>query len=197
MYYPLLIALIVLIYLLIPTYERPRVIPNVLTEEERKYIMEKALPELKTSTVASERIVDKKNRVSETAWLDNNDPVIRGVIERCMKYVDRPIQNCENLQVLRYKEDGFYKFHHDSLGGPNPRMYTFIMALNDEYEGGETRFPNIDKSYRLKAGDVLLFDCLNNYECKDYRAIHGGLPVKGGRKWICNLWVHKYEYKPS
>jgi prolyl 4-hydroxylase len=75
-------------------------------------------------------------------------------------------------------------------------MYTFIVCLNDDFEGGETKFPNINKSYRLRAGDVLLFDCLNNYEFKDFRAIHGGLPVTSGEKWICNLWVHKYEYTP-
>jgi prolyl 4-hydroxylase len=169
---------------------------NVVSAKERKYIMDMARPKLKPSTVATEKVLDTKNRVSETAWLDNNDPVISEVIARCMKHVDRPVRNCESLQVLRYKEGGFYKFHQDSLGGKNQRMYTFIVALNDDFEGGETRFPNIDTSYKLNAGDVLLFDCLNNYEYKDYRALHGGLPVTGGEKWICNLWVHKREYKP-
>lgn len=196
MYYPLLIAILIFLYLLIPTYERPRILRNLITEEERQYIIDKARPQLKPSTVAANRVLDKKNRVSETAWLDNTDPVIHDVVSRCMKHVDRPVRNCENLQVLRYKENGFYKFHQDSLGGKNQRMYTFIMALNDDYDGGETRFPNIGKSYKLNAGDVLLFDCLNNYECKDYRAVHGGMPVDRGEKWICNLWVHKYEYVP-
>jgi len=192
----LIIALLLFVYLLVPTYERPRVLPGLVSEDERKYIMEKARPDLRPSTVAQDRVLDTKNRVSETAWLDNNDPVISEVVARCMKHVDRPVRNCENLQVLRYGEGGFYNFHHDSLGGKNQRMYTFIVCLNDDFEGGETKFPNINKSYRLRAGDVLLFDCLNNYEFKDFRAIHGGLPVTSGEKWICNLWVHKYEYTP-
>jgi len=192
----LIIALLLFVYLLVPTYERPRVLPGLVSEDERKYIMEKARPDLRPSTVAQDRVLDTKNRVSETAWLDNNDPVISEVVSRCMKHVDRPVRNCENLQVLRYGEGGFYNFHHDSLGGNNQRMYTFIVCLNDDFEGGETKFPNINKSYRLRAGDVLLFDCLNNYEFKDFRAIHGGLPVTSGEKWICNLWVHKYEYTP-
>jgi len=50
-------------------------------------------------------------------------------------------------------------------------MYTFIIALNDEYEGGETVFPNIRKQYRLEKA-----------------------PVKSGEKWICNLWVRMYRY---
>ena len=57
---------------------------------------------------------------------------------------DRPLHNCEDLQVLRYKPGGFYKPHQDTFSDDkNKRMYTFIIALNDEYEGGETEFPNI------------------------------------------------------
>ena len=43
-------------------------------------------------------------------------------------------------------------------------MYTFILALNDTYEGGETVFPNLGEEYKLGAGDALFFDTLDNYE---------------------------------
>jgi hypothetical protein len=26
------------------------------------------------------------------------------------------------------------------------------------------------------------------------KALHGGLPVKSGEKWVCNLWVRQYPY---
>ena len=73
-------------------------------------------------------------------------------------------------------------------------MYTFILALNDGYRGGETTFPNLNKSYKLNAGDVLFFDTLDNYNFITSKALHGGQPVKSGEKWVCNLWVHKYPY---
>ena len=76
----------------------------------------------------------------------------------------------------------------------NPRLYTFILALNDEYDGGETSFPNLKSEYRLHAGDALFFDTLDNYELETSKALHGGKPVKSGEKWICNLWVRKYPY---
>ena len=76
----------------------------------------------------------------------------------------------------------------------NPRLYTFILALNDGYDGGETEFQNLDKSFRLKAGDMLFFETLDNYELMTSKALHGGKPVKNGEKWICNLWVHKHPY---
>ena len=76
----------------------------------------------------------------------------------------------------------------------NKRVHTFILALNDEYEGGETSFPNIKEKYKLRAGDALFFDTLDNYGLDTSDALHGGQPVKSGEKWVCNLWVHKHPY---
>lgn len=48
----LLVAFVIFLVVFIPTYEPPRVFRNVLTEEERRHIMEKATPKLRTSTVS-------------------------------------------------------------------------------------------------------------------------------------------------
>jgi prolyl 4-hydroxylase len=189
---PVLIALV--LYLL-PTYREPRVIKNFVTDEERQHIMRRAEGSLKTSEVSKSRVVKEDVRKSETAWLGREDPVVRRVIERCLKLTDRPIVNCEKLQVLRYESGGYYKPHQDAfVDDENMRLYTFILALNDGYDGGETVFPNIKKSYRLNAGDALFFDTLDNYEMMTSKALHGGNPVKSGEKWICNLWVRKYPF---
>jgi len=190
----LLVVIILLIIYLLPHYIHPRVFHDVITREEREYIMKRSHDELQPSVVSTSRVLNENVRVSDTAWISReNDPVIDGIIRKCLKYVDRPIENCESLQVVRYKPGGFYKLHHDVLDQPNKRMYTFIMCLNDDYEGGETVFPNIGKSYRLNPGDILLFDNLDNYEYKTSKALHQGNPVKNGEKWICNLWVRKYK----
>jgi prolyl 4-hydroxylase len=73
-------------------------------------------------------------------------------------------------------------------------MFTFMFALNDGYTGGETVFPNIKREYKLRAGDALFFNTLDNYEMVTSQSLHGGKPVKSGEKWICNLWVHKHPY---
>jgi prolyl 4-hydroxylase len=143
-----------------------------------------------------DRDIDESVRKSETAWLKaSEDPVVDKLIRKCVSMTDRPLHNCEDLQVLKYKPGGFYKPHQDCFeDDKNKRMYTFIIALNDEYEGGETEFPNINKRYRLEKGDVLFFNTLNNYECITKKALHGGAPVKSGEKWVCNLWIRKYRY---
>jgi prolyl 4-hydroxylase len=191
----ILLFLIVLLVYLLPTYPKPVVIENFLSENERIHIKQEAKSKLHVSTVDKDRRVDEQIRKSETAWLSTEDPIIRSVVERCVSRTDRPIENCEQLQVLRYKEDGHYNPHQDVFyQDKNKRLYTFIIALNDEYEGGETAFPNLNEKYKLKAGDALFFHTLDNYGLDISDALHGGQPVKSGEKWVCNLWVHKHPY---
>ena len=191
----ILLFLIVLLVYLLPTYPKPVVIENFLSEKECIHIKQEAKSKLHVSTVDKDRRVDEQIRKSETAWLSTEDPIIRSVVERCVSRTDRPIENCEQLQVLRYTEGGHYNPHQDVFyQDKNKRLYTFIIALNDEYEGGETAFPNLNEKYKLKAGDALFFDTIDNYELMTSKALHGGEPVKNGEKWICNLWVRKYPY---
>jgi len=137
----LLLAILFLVWYLIPTYTKPRVIPNFLSEEEINHIKKEAESKLHTSTIAANGIgiVDKTMRDSETAWLDLEDPIVNRVTEKCAGLTDRPLKNCEKLQVLRYGSGGFYDPHQDTFSDTkgNKRMYTIILALNDDYEGGE------------------------------------------------------------
>lgn len=191
----LLVFIIILVFYLLPKYPTPRVFEKFISDDECDYIIQKAKKNMETSTVTTEKKVDESIRKSETAWLKNDDPTVLSIMERCLKHTDRPLVNCERLQVLRYQPGGFYKPHQDAFENEkNMRIYTFILALNDDYEGGETVFPNLGKEYKLKKGDALFFDTLDNYELITSKALHGGKPVKSGEKWICNLWVRKYPY---
>jgi len=189
----ILLVIIFAVYLLIPRYTPPIVFNDFVSSEERRYIMEKAKDKLQPSTVSMNRVVKSNVRQSETAWLSLDDPVIRKIVNRCLAMTDRSIDNCENLQVVRYEEGGFYRPHQDAMADQdNKRMYTFIIALNDEYDGGATLFPNLGTAYKLTAGDVLFFHTLDNYGFMTSKALHGGMSVGNGEKWICNLWVNKY-----
>jgi prolyl 4-hydroxylase len=193
---PFLLALMLIVLYLMPRYKKPQVISNFITDDERKYIMKKAETKFGVSTFAKDKKIDKTIRDSETAWLNTSDPIIKNVMEKCVSLTGKPLANCEDLQVLRYKPGGHYIPHQDTFDDmeKNTRMYTVILALNDDYEEGETEFPNLKKKYKLKAGDALFFHTLDNYGLMTSKALHGGRPVKSGEKWICNIWVHKYPY---
>jgi len=191
----LLVSLIILFLYILPRYKKPKVIKGFITDEERSYIIRSAEGKLEESRVTQGKIVDVTVRKSKTAWLSKDDPIVNGVIQRCIKYTDRPISNCEKLQVLKYENDGHYKPHQDCfVDDTNKRLYTFILALNDDYEGGETYFPILGEKYKLHAGDALFFNTLDTYENITSKALHGGLPVKSGEKWVCNLWIRKDSY---
>lgn len=191
----LILFLIVLVSCVLPVYKSPRVLKDFISPEERQHIIKEASGKLSDSLVDMNGRIDKDVRQSQTAWLQKTDPVVRAVMERCVGHVNKTIDHCEQLQVLRYGEGGHYKPHQDVfIGEKNSRLYTFILALTDDYEGGETEFPNINKSFKLKAGDALFFNTLDNYGLDTSRALHGGKPVKSGEKWICNLWIRKDHY---
>ena len=194
--YALLLSVILFVILVIPRYRTPVIYESAVTPDECTYIMDQARDKLKPSTVALSSVKDAKVRQSDTAWLTAYDAVINDVCRRLLRTCDRPFENCEQLQVVRYKPGGFYLPHHDAFQETkNRRMYTFIIGLNDGYEGGETSFPNLDRKYKLKQGDVLMFDTLDNYGMIPAGALHAGLPLDRGEKWIANLWVHTYPYK--
>lgn len=191
----ILLALIILIIYLIPRYIEPVVIKDIISKDERDYIINQAKDKLQPSEISTEKEVDSSVRKSETAWLDLDDPVISRIVDRCLKFTDRPKENCENLQVVKYRPNGYYKPHYDSINDKNPRLYTFLIALNDDYEKGETEFPNLRRKYKMKECNGLFFHNLDNYELSCSKSLHGGKPVESGEKWICNLWVRKYPYE--
>ena len=193
------VSIIFLILRFLPKYREPIIVPNVLSEKECEHIKEISKKELSASTVSMERELDNSVRKSKTAWIHKGtDPVVDTIIERCIKMTDKKVENCESLQVLKYEPGGFYKPHQDAFDNQkNKRVYTFIIALNDDYEGGETEFPNLNKTYKLQKGDVLFFHTLNNYNNMTKKALHGGNPVKSGEKWISNLWIHENKYIPG
>jgi hypothetical protein len=193
----LLISFILICFFLRPRYQEPRVIRNVFTGKMCDRIIDLASGKLKPSTISLGKDVDSSQRKSETAWLNpQNSASVDKMMEKCVSLTDRQFSNAEFLQVLKYKPGGFYNLHQDAFKNEkNPRLYTCIVALNDDYEGGETSFPKLGKDFKLNKGDVLLFNTLDDWGCTTEKAIHGGKPVLSGEKWICNLWIHKYPYE--
>ena len=83
---------------------------------------------------------------------------------------------------------GFIPIHHDY--GPSAiRTHSILLYLNENYEGGETEFPNLNKQFKLNTGDILYFHNYDSHGNPTKLALHQGNVVKSGEKWICNLWV--------
>lgn len=69
------------------------------------------------------------------------------------------------------------------------RVATFLLYLNEDYEGGETEFPRLPLRFRGATGDALLFANVEPSGAPDFRTIHAGLPPTRGEKWLLSQWV--------
>ena len=68
-------------------------------------------------------------------------------------------------------------------------MLTFLVYLDEGYEGGETAFPALGITVRGRIGDGLLFRNASAEGAPDPRAIHAGLPVTRGVKHLASRWI--------
>ena len=102
----------------------------------------------------------------------------------------------EPLNILRYQPGQQYRPHHDAHGAiPGMlREWTALIWLNDDYEGGETDFPDVGVRVKGALGDLLLFHNVTADSLPDPRMIHAGLPVTSGVKWMASRWIRGRDY---
>lgn len=187
-------------------------IENFLTPEECDHIISISTAHLEPSLVYSDTsdVHDTSSRKSEQAWLkDEMDPVVASISKKIAEASRIPIENQEDLQVVSYMPGGFFTPHYDACDGAKDycermeghsgsRFLTYLIYLNDDYEGGETSFPKLNITVKPKKGKCVVFQ--STLPPPDGRiileALHGGNPVKLGNKWVCNKWIHNQSYIP-
>ncbi len=103
----------------------------------------------------------------------------------------------EPLHVLRYRPGQQYRPHHDAnafVAVKQRRLATALLYLNEDYEGGETAFP--DLGFRLLAarGSLLIFHNLTPGKQPDPRMMHAGMPVQSGEKWVASRWIRGSDF---
>lgn len=177
-------------------------IPNFLTHEECDNIITESTGQLFPSRVYSESddVLSTSMRQSNQCWLDDSYNCAKLVSDKVTNYTKTNKNKQEQLQVVQYTKGGFFNPHYDACDGNSeyckrmdgsmgPRLYTVLIYLNDDFEGGETVFPKINKIVKPEKGKAVLFKNVdeNGVILKD--SFHGGVPVKEGEKWIANKWV--------
>jgi prolyl 4-hydroxylase len=181
----------------------PSIHPNFITKEDADYILEMAEYNYEESIIVG----DKPDgiRKSQTYWLNKDDPIAKKIITKVCAIDKYNIEQAEDIQVVKYEPNGYYKEHHDSCCDDNDlckkfnkdgnRVLTMVIYLNDEFEGGSTRFPNIDKEYKPEKYSGILFYPMNKNgdKCHD-NSLHAGMPVTSGEKYIANVWLRDKTY---
>ena len=69
------------------------------------------------------------------------------------------------------------------------RRVTFLLYLNEDYDGGETSFPKLGFTHRGRCGEGIYFVNSLPDDAPDLRMQHAGLPTTRGEKWIITQFV--------
>ncbi len=122
--------------------------------------------------------------------------------------VGAPFSHLESPFVLHYAPGQAFEDHYDFVDPETPdyaqeiarngqRMVTFLIYLNDDYEGGHTEFSHLKLRHQGKAGDGFYFvNALPDGE-PDTRTLHAGRPPLTGEKWIFSQFIRNRPVVPG
>lgn len=122
----------------------------------------------------------------------------------------------ESMQILHYRNGEEYQPHHDYFSDAfntrrrdgGQRAATVLMYLSTPEEGGETVFPEAERSVEgpewsecarrglaVKAlrGDAVMFFSLNPDGSEDDASLHGSCATTRGDKWSATKWIRVGE----
>jgi len=187
-------------------YIEPVLYKDIITEEENKHIISLAETRFKPSTTLGG--IERSYRDSQTAWLTRDDTIIKTILERLCKFTHYPIENSEGIQVVKYEKGGYYREHYDTFNENDDitrefyrqgghRVLNILIYLNENFEGGTTRFPRLYLDIRPKKNSGLIFYLLDKQQKNCHpKALHAGMPVTEGEKIIANIWIRERKFTP-
>jgi hypothetical protein len=119
-----------------------------------------------------------------------------------------PLSVMEAFAVLNYRPGEQASDHFDYLdpaipayaeeiGRVGQRIATVLLYLNEDYEGGETAFPELGLQHRGRTGEALAFFSVDAAGGCDPRTLHAGLPPNRGEKWVLSQFVRDRRVAPG
>jgi prolyl 4-hydroxylase len=178
-----------------------RLFERLLSPQECAYLISAAEGRFEPSMVynRARELVRDTIRTSEGAafhWLIE-DPAIHALNRRVAAATRTTYSQGEALQALRYSPGQEYRPHFDYVEGvENRRIWTALIYLNEDYEGGATEFVRTGLQVRGRAGDVLVFRNAREDDEQDPLAQHAGLPVTAGTKYLATRWIRERRWIP-
>ncbi|NKE56721.1 2OG-Fe(II) oxygenase [Lentzea sp. PSKA42] len=121
------------------------------------------------------------------------DPLRQGLKDRVERRLIPEIQRAFQFRATRVERwiiacyeaetGGHFKAHRDNTTkGTAHRRFAVTINLNDDFEGGELRFPEYGRrTYRARPGDALVFSC---------SLLHEVTPVTTGRRFCTLPFLH-------
>ncbi|MFM9864370.1 MAG: 2OG-Fe(II) oxygenase [Micropepsaceae bacterium] len=136
------------------------------------------------------------------------DCILQVVRERIAAITGMPTVAFEPPQIFHYALGQEIKPHYDALrlgdqaygqsgDYKGDRIATFLLYLNDDYDGGELEFPKVGVKHRGKTGDGVFFAHIDEQGVPDRKSLHAALPVTRNEKFILSQWIHDRPFAAS
>jgi prolyl 4-hydroxylase len=183
------------------------VIEKFLSPELCDWLIAQATPRLERAEVydvkaGGSQVADARNNSSFSFDLSHIDLILLAIRERIAASTQFALAALELTTVLHYAPGQRFTRHHDYLQAEYPghaqdmalrgqRVATFLVYLNDEFDGGETDFPLLNFRHKGKRGDAFLFWNVDPMGAPDLRTLHAGLPPANGEKWVLSQWLRQ------
>ncbi|MCA8885326.1 MAG: 2OG-Fe(II) oxygenase [Hyphomonadaceae bacterium] len=187
-------------------FDAPRVLTfeRFLSDAECAWIIDRARPSLDVARIKNAdrggvNVDAIRTNTGMGFSLIDTDLVLQITHARIAAAIGQPVLHQEPTNILHYTPGQEYRPHFDfidpgvahfarELQTVGQRTTTFLIYLNDDYDGGATAFPRLDWSFKGRAGDALAF--WNITEGKpDPLTLHAGTPTTKGVKWLFSKWV--------
>ena len=193
--------------------------PRIMTVEgfagaaECDWLMARAKPRLKPAEVydpqsqGGVRAEGIRNNTDMSFDIVQSDLVLMALRERIARLAQLSTDDFEPTMVLHYTPGQSFAPHFDFVEPVAPhlardisehgqRVATFLLYLNDDFEGGETEYPRLNWRYKGRKGDALLFWNVGADGRPDQRTLHAGLQPTRGEKWVLSQWMRR-RLEPS
>ena len=184
---------------------RIRVIEGFATPAECDWVMARARGRLSPAVVIDPHTgldIAHPDRTNNAIQLNviAMDVVIQVLRARIGTATNLPVPVFEPAQIMHYSIGEEFRPHYDFLTEDaegwaaqlreyGQRIATFLLYLNDDFEGAETDFPSVDISHRGAKGDALFFANVDPSGAPDRTTLHAGRPPTRGEKWILSQWI--------
>jgi prolyl 4-hydroxylase len=142
-------------------------------------------------------------RNNSECHLSAEDGIVPSLVRaRIGRVTELPMGAMERTAILHYLPGQRFEPHFDFFdpeqAGPKQeiarggqRVLTFLLTLNEDYEGGETEFPLLGRRYKGATGTALFFWNVEPNGAPDRRTRHAGLAPSAGEKWLLSQWVRE------
>jgi prolyl 4-hydroxylase len=190
-------------------FDSPRigVVEGCAAPEICDWLIERARPRVSRAKVydaasGGGRVEEARSNSSVAFDIAQSDIVLMLLRARIVAIVNDPLTSLEGSAILHYAPGQRFEPHFDFLDPAVPgyardaaasgqRVATFLLYLNDDFEGGETEFPKLGWRWKGRKGDALLFWNVTQAGQPDARTLHAGLPPSSGEKWLLSQWIRQ------